>query len=283
MLVFNEERTYGVEIEFLENSNYSKSQIAAALNGVVNCKNVGYTHEVMESWKLTTDSSCGLELVSPILKGRNGFEQIEKVCKVLNDLGIKVDRRCGLHIHHDVSDYEVKNFKNLCIFYTRFEKGFDEVMPLSRRANKNQYCKGFASRNSWSTDDETTAQVAETIERIKNASSIDELRNMFCSRYYKVNLQSFVKYGTVEFRHHSGTTEADKIINWVKLTQLVLERCKQGKVAAKYETTKDNLKDIFWATGVYRSGKVAEEFKAVAKFYVERAKKFAAAGAVVTA
>ena len=281
MLEFNEERTYGVEIEFLDSSKYSKSQIAAALNRVVNCQNTGYTHEVMASWKLTTDSSCGLELVSPILKGRNGLEQIEKVCKVLNELEIKVDKTCGLHVHHGVNDYGTEDFKKLCIFYTRFEKGFDEVMPLSRRANKNQYCRGFASRSSWRTDDETVAQIAETIERIKKANSVEELTNMFCSRYYKVNLQSFVKYGTVEFRHHSGTTEADKIINWVKLTQLVLERCKQGKVAAKYETTKDNLKDIFWATGIYRSGKVAEEFKAVAKFYVERAKKLNNPAAIV--
>jgi hypothetical protein len=36
-------------------------------------------------------------------------------------------------------------------------------------------------------------------------------------RYFKVNLQSYHTYGTVEFRQHSGTLNAAKAVNWVRL------------------------------------------------------------------
>ena len=42
-------------------------------------------------------------------------------------------------------------------------------------------------------------------------------------RYYKVNLQSLSRYGTIEFRQHNGTIDAEKILNWVSFcTQFVL-------------------------------------------------------------
>jgi hypothetical protein len=34
-------------------------------------------------------------------------------------------------------------------------------------------------------------------------------------RYVKLNFLAVAKYGTVEFRHHSGTVEAEKITQWV--------------------------------------------------------------------
>ena len=36
-------------------------------------------------------------------------------------------------------------------------------------------------------------------------------------RYYKINFQAFATHGTIEFRQHSGTLDADKAANWVRL------------------------------------------------------------------
>ena len=44
------------------------------------------------------------------------------------------------------------------------------------------------------------------------------------SRYRKMNLQSFSKYGTVEIRQHQGTLNWLKIVNWMIFTQALVTR-----------------------------------------------------------
>jgi hypothetical protein len=36
------------------------------------------------------------------------------------------------------------------------------------------------------------------------------------SRYRKVNIASFNRHGTIEFRQHEGTMDPDRILNWVQ-------------------------------------------------------------------
>ncbi len=65
---FNNERTYGIEIEFLENF-YSREIIARELrNAGINAYSESYNHMTKNNWKLITDASCGNELVSPCSK-----------------------------------------------------------------------------------------------------------------------------------------------------------------------------------------------------------------------
>jgi hypothetical protein len=42
-------------------------------------------------------------------------------------------------------------------------------------------------------------------------------------RFVKLNYQAFWRHGTVEFRHHSGTVDAAKIIKWVVFCQKLVE------------------------------------------------------------
>lgn len=49
-------------------------------------------------------------------------------------------------------------------------------------------------------------------------------------RYHKVNLSSFWRHHTVEFRHHSGTTDFAKISNWVRLLSRLIEFSRHSEV-----------------------------------------------------
>ena len=63
---FNEERTFGVEIEFQGN----REEVARLMNAKgVRAYVEEYNHSTKSYWKLITDSS-GYELISPPLKGR---------------------------------------------------------------------------------------------------------------------------------------------------------------------------------------------------------------------
>ena len=41
-------------------------------------------------------------------------------------------------------------------------------------------------------------------------------------RYYGTNLCALQKYGTIEFRYHSGTVDAEKIIAWVRILNAIV-------------------------------------------------------------
>ena len=206
---YNNQRTWGVEIEFKGNRHLAA---IALRNEGINVQIEGYNHTDRNYWKIVMDGSAEWELVSPPLSGEEGFRQLEIACKALQAAGVKVDKSCGLHVHHGVNDLSVDNFKNLYKLYYKFEETIDEFMPESRRANNNTYCKSMKG--------------SYEMEKILQAKTLMELENIYWDRYYKLNIQSYVKHGTIEFRQHNGTIEFDKISNWIKLTNMMVERSK---------------------------------------------------------
>lgn len=216
---------FGVEIEFLQmRSDALRTMIESINDRGVQCSYEGYTHRVMRGWKVVTDSSCGLEIVSPILYD---FEELKVICEELKKANAQVTRECGIHVHHDVNDMNVEEIKNVFKFYVKHEDTIDSMLPKSRRANNGRYC----------------GSMKQDIEEIKTVDSVDGIVSAMGTRFKKVNIKSYLTYGTLEFRQHSGSIEFDKISNWVLLTHKIVERAKNGK--AVKETTPARLRK--WA------------------------------------
>lgn len=258
-MLFNEDRKFGVEIEFLAPA-VSISELAQAITreGVV-CVAEQYNHSTRGYWKIITDSSCGYELVSPPMSGTDGLRQIRTVCKVLNDKHVKVDRRCGLHVHHDIRDYTVDDAKRLAYFYRRFENIFDSFVPKSRRGDDNTYCRTISQVINFSALDSYT--------------TIEQLANSVYTRYGKLNFQPFVRQGTVEFRHHSGTVDAEKIVNWVVLTNAVVNRA-QGQLR-ETGVTRNSWYDFQKVFSFYGNLPADDFCKTAAAFFRQRRKVLA--------
>jgi len=208
MKLKNQDRTYGVEIEMMVPCNGVELANKLQQAGLT-ASFEGYTHRITRYWKVVTDGSISgsipagyfaYELVSPILKGDAGLEEIRKVCEVLASLNAKVNKSCGLHIHHKSDGIGRARMINLVNFYKKAEAQLDKMMAPSRRTG-NRYCRTMKDHTPYS------------------------------DRYFKVNLRSYQLYGTIEFRHHHGTVEFEKISNWIDLTQRIMERCRR-KVTA---------------------------------------------------
>jgi len=183
---FENNRRFGIEIEVTD--NISRSEIAEALvEAGIDARTESYNHTTQSYWKVTTDGSCGYEVVSPPLQGYEGLEEVETVCKVLNSIGCKVNKNCGLHIHHDASDLNRTMLLNVAMLYAKWEKVIDAIMPPSRRGNSNSYCRSFWYRN--------INDVVETTYRTRRVDS-----DYGIGRYMKVNLEAYERHGTVEFR-----------------------------------------------------------------------------------
>lgn len=194
-------RKFGVEIEAY---GVDKRTLQLALDREgIDIKIEGYNHTTRNHWKIVYDSSLQgdrtFELVSPPLKGERGLKEVEKVCEVLGNLNAKINKSCGLHIHFEAKDFTMQTWRNLALNYKKLETEIDSFMPRSRRTGNN-FCRSLQRI---------------TNRAINEAQSINELRNAFATRYRKVNINSYTRHKTIEFRQHSGTTEYAKISNWI--------------------------------------------------------------------
>jgi hypothetical protein len=204
---FNFNRKFGIEIE---GYGVSMNILARKLQEAgVNATVEGYNHNTRNHWKIVTDGSLSgdntFEIVSPVLEGEAGLAELEKVSEVLVALRVKINKSCGLHIHFDASAMNIQGWKNLYKNYIEFETTIDAFLPTSRRANNNSYCKSLTLGNS----------KTETFAKLDRCTMIQSLANLYSSRYFKINAQSYARHNTVEFRQHSGTIEFAKMKNWI--------------------------------------------------------------------
>lgn len=214
---FTFNRKFGIEIEA---HGCPKAELARALRqaGIeANCE--GYNHRTPAAWKITSDSSLRgdntFELVSPILQGEDGLEQLKTVCRVLKEKRVKINKSCGLHVHLDARGLDLNTWKNIYKNYIKFEPVIDKFMPASRRANNNRYCHSLIKENY------------ET--KINESGSLQEIERAITGRdrYYKLNTQAYWRHNTVEFRQHAGTIEFEKISNWILFCARFVEYSKK--------------------------------------------------------
>lgn len=214
-------RTFGVEIEFLGD----RTKVLNAMRDAgLECNYEGYTHQTRASWKLVTDGSIvggeGYELVSPILQGDSGVENLRKAVKALIAAEASLNKSCGLHVHVGARDLSTEEIYTIVRRYGYNESKLDAIMPVSRRANNNIYCRSVASyANGFGLMNiPTTEYLCNTTFRYE--------------RYFKVNVQSYMRHGTVEFRQHSASVNASKIANWAMFCVNFVETTVAGVRAA---------------------------------------------------
>lgn len=200
--------TMGVEIECF---NIDKRSIIETLKGKkVKAISTGYDHtDYADTYKLgydcSIDGSNSCEVVSPIL---HNLASLKKVCQVINEAGAQVNRSCGLHVHFGAKDFTLAQWVRIIRNYAALEEVIDSFMPRSRRGNSNTYCKS----------------IKQAAERLDSVHTMHDLYRAFnCDRYHKVNVEAFRSHKTIEFRHHSGTTEFTKIEAWINFLRALIE------------------------------------------------------------
>lgn len=241
-------KKFGVEIECY-NVDAARLKNELDARGIA-IRNEGYNHTVRPHWKIVGDASIhgmnAAEVVSPILSGAEGLEQVAAVCSALKAVGAKVNKSCGLHIHHDAQDFNSDKLVKVVRVYQKMEKMIDSFMPRSRRADNGRYCRSVIG-----CDPVSVASHGH-------------------SRYHKINLQSWYRQGSIEFRHHSGTVEADKIINWIIFTALIVDKAR-GRVVS--DKVFEKWVDVKWYLEITTDA-CDETAKELAKFYDARRRNF---------
>lgn len=201
--------TFGVEIECYNVVRQHLIETATA-NGL-QVRSEGYNHtDNNHYYKIVSDSSLSgentNEVVSPILKGSKGLRSLETLCSSLNTIDARVNKSCGLHVHIGAAKMSDEHYCRLVRNYQKLEKVIDTFMPASRRADNSRWC-----------------HTLEDIDFSGCRTKYDVLREMNYNRYYKVNAVAYERHKTIEFRQHSGTTDYEKISNWVMFLARLVE------------------------------------------------------------
>lgn len=238
-------RTFGIELEIVH-GNKRQLRDAIRARGIA-CEIEGYNHSTRRHWKIVSDASVrgGYELVSPVLKGRDGLGEVKAVCAALSEVGALINKSCGFHAHFGTEDFKdsISVWRNLYINYATLEDDIDAFMPPSRR--NNSYCASL--------------KICRWREKMDAARTLVELEKAITkrSRYFKLNSQSYWRHGTVEFRQHSGTIEFDKIKNWLLFCARLVELSKRERLDCGGERALAKLLD-----------------RGLAAFYKQRKQKF---------
>lgn len=228
--------TFGVEIECYNVIRQDLIENATA-NGL-QIRSEGYNHaDNRHYYKIVSDSSLqGVntnEVVSPILKGKKGLQSLETLCASLSAIDARVNRSCGLHVHIGAERMSDEHYCRLVRNYQKIEKAIDSFMPTSRRANNSRWCH---------TLEGIDFSACTTKSAIARAMNYD--------RYYKVNAEAYDRHRTIEFRQHSGTTDYEKISNWVLFLAKLVEysfkyECNECNTIEEIPFLKESEKEYF--------------------------------------
>lgn len=193
-------RLFGVEIECYNAKRDNIIAKCAAEN--LEMRDSPYNHRDEGFAKIVSDGSlCGNDTQEVVMPPLNGFTDLQKVCKALQNAGAKVNMSCGLHVHIDAREMSPQHALNIGRNYYYLRQIIIKSLAPSRRANN--YCHVVCPRRSQADSDRGYDVTWE------------ELTSRNASRYVAVNYQAYLRHKTLEFRQHQGSINFKKISNWV--------------------------------------------------------------------
>ncbi len=204
----------------------------------------------------------GLEIVTGVLRGDTGLYHLQELCKEISPRTM-VDNYCSIHTHIGGLEFSNKFLVNIYLLCQIIEKDMLSIVPPSRR--NNQYCKNlkkFDFSPALNIDDlklkEDYFKLFEWIsyEKIQNPTfNYNKTKqhpmgpkcgyNHDTPRYCWLNLvpaifntRGDMRWKTLEFRLMEGSTNFEKINNWILLCMAIV------KFADKYPENIENTTKI---------------------------------------
>lgn len=185
--------------------------------------------EAKKKWGavITSDGSLNIsgamELCTSPARGSSFVEEITEICEGLKGSGGSVNKTCGLHIHVNVREMTTEQIVQIILAYTRCEPALYTLVARSRR--NDHYSKALVQAFGVQKirhifDKGTYKEKMDKIDAmiygsIEVARDVKRRRAKYCdARYHGLNINSLPLHGTLEFRHHQGTTNPHKILMW---------------------------------------------------------------------
>lgn len=275
---------FGVEIEFTGISRRMAAQELAKVLGTSSIEHRGgYDARIVKdaqgrSWKIVSDGSIATKLVTtdplsrsrsefqcefvtPVLSYTEDIETLQNIIRALRKAGGCVTDTCGIHIHLDGADHDVRTLKN----FVNLIAGHSDLLYSALQVGRYRvnYCKKLSERflNDMATKKPKTREELEEIwYNGQSARSRHEHYNN--TRYHFLNLHSFFHgVGTVELRGFNSTLHAGIVRAYIVLALAMNHQALTSKSirAAATAVQSDNPK-FAMRTWMNRMGLIGEEY-----------------------
>lgn len=168
-----------------------------------------------------------LEVITPPASAHRLEYYIDNATKALHNNNYGVNSSCGLHIHIDGEDILKQPSKTIKLFNTYYvvEPIIFAMLPKSRQ--ESDWCYPL-SKNIDIQEFRKIVKATKTKDQYylyKKWYKINDIQKIkdekghknpnYGSRYYGFNLHALLSLGHLELRYHNGTTNANKIKNWI--------------------------------------------------------------------
>lgn len=235
---------FGVEIELksLDNRDFSirplvrgeephgiskVAKIVSEIGVKVDIRGWEHNHD-NETWICKPDSSCGIELCSPVFE-RGNFQELTQVLNALQKHPeIKIDDRCSFHVHIGITSGDLVCFASPLAWWIKCEHLFVDSVPRHRKQNK--YCR-FIGKTSLFNDFELVLP--------------DIIIGKLSDKYLTANSFHFFnkKRSSLEFRLCEGTKDPSVALNWIDVILNFVDRAIHKGLPEDYRWM--TVKEIF--------------------------------------
>jgi len=213
-------RSHGVDPRLIDNKTYIGVEIE--LQNMAEYS--AYPLPVPSFWIVKNDGSLrdhGLEFITGMdmngtilpIRGQDYTESLDVwkkwIEKYIPKYGYPdTSGRTSLHIHIDVRNMHKHEVDKLCLLWAIFEPTFFYSLLKNGRED-NIFCKPLHN----------TIESRRRLGQLLKTASSSEIQHMYSgsSKYEAINLTSITYFGSVEFRIHQGTYDADQILNWTNI------------------------------------------------------------------
>lgn len=239
--LFKINRGFGVEMEI------ERNQPQATIKKIINTASArpvqlsggewAQTPNDFPSWHVKKDSTCG-----PLGKGKDtgGWEvasfkggtpkdllEIAKVATALRHADIAVNDNCGVHVHADISDFDIKRAGIFLAWWCKFEHLIAEMLPAHRRSNK--YCRLLHEFKQYDIEKSYTPTEFWELVRPQSLGIHENNDRRFAINmvnYTGAVLNNYPYKKTAELRLPEGTLNGSVISNWTRFYLLFVDACK---------------------------------------------------------
>ena len=161
-----------------------------------------------QGWNTQSDCSIqseygtfGAEIVSPVLKGEDGLTQVIQVLDLLDQIGARTNRSCGLHVHVGIEHLNHNQITRMIKLFKKYERAFYALNgdQASSRFNST-FCK---PSSMWKHSD-------------GHADNHED-------RYQSLNLEN-INRGHIEIRVWSGNLKPEIVLSAIYMAVALVSR-----------------------------------------------------------
>jgi hypothetical protein len=166
-------------------------------------------------WDIKNDGSLrnhGHELVltQPTM-GQSLINALNELPDLINSERADFSNRTSVHVHIDIRDMTVEHLFNMLFFYVYCEKAIFNYVGHDREYNN--YCIPW-----WKTEElKYSLYTIYSSMKEDNPNQIRRTIQEHMNKYSALNLKVITHFGSIEFRHHYGTHDSDRILEWINI------------------------------------------------------------------